>query len=965
MNRINNFFNELDGRGKVFSALLGVLTLFAILGMFVPGWYGEMPQYQEWICGVTTWSAYNKQADMRIVQAAMLGIPVFYLLFAALYVVWKTVMGPEKTTGAIFLCFYLGILCLFYRGDAQAVSWMIIWWLLFAGYLYLGKKGRTEQFVSIVTGTLITMLAMTAAVLCLNGFSARVSGVWEQMAWIVPTIGVLIFVSCIIAARCAGRVQNLLGLQFLFPLAWLGCFRFRYRYAKDGMLLTLFESGRWKWMCVLLCAVFLSLCFWEYRKKGKTLFYSTFVMTAVLRVFSQPEAVLSIDYFHNGEISMPMQQLISYGKMPYFDIIPIHGLCDYYYGVVNYLFFDGTYLSLNAAKIVGDLFAAVALATVLYVFSQQRQHSFMLVYLFMPFFVLQAGMRYWFLFLLFFALFSPQIRKGMQSLYLWVLFSIFAIAWNVSIGGAAALAFLPMILYRLWRDLPSQWEQLRACRDKKKIGLTWTVWGLLVAAGIAFIPFFLRIVEYLGENAGTTLYVNGMEMFADVSKASQYLVPGIVNGQGTFFVDAFAFLLPLLISFVMLWQKERYGAGEMFVTYLIAFWVLANYSFVRYDEGLRAKVLGVFILLLTASTLGIRMWKDTKQNSQVSAGVLYAVFLGGAVVISGAQPLLSAQTLVLEKEVPQSVDITIMGQAVEDPVVHVSGSLVSMPGLGTGFIQGNTLQSLQNVNMLVQAAKANGQSVFDITNAVANAVIMDMPLQLPYSSAYNISNRKMQKKAIEQLANDLPDIILAAPEIRFDDAPFSLRSIHLYQYLMDQDYVPYKYENVIYLVRGENPLPQAQQNMEAFAQLMHKKDLSYLPSVWGANRENMSEKLTEFEPNYHIETTEKGICLRFDEPIDGREIAMIEISDIKTERSGSDTEETGQQQEPAMMMLVPSSIAAEGHAQFRVICTEGDLLIPVCTSPYVTEEKIEYLEFVPETTDGLLMQDMQVTFYRW
>lgn len=963
MNRINQFTDELDGKGKVFSALLSVLTLFAILGMIAPGWYGQMPRYSEWICGVTTWNAYNKQADMRIVQTAMMGIPVLFLVFAFLYVSWKRVVTEKtKDAGPVFLCTYFIVLCLFYRGDPSAVLWMILWCLLFIGYLYLAKRDRTGQFAGIVTGTLVSMLAAWAMVLCLSGSSPAVAGSWQKISWIVPVAGALLFVMCIAMARCADKVERLLKLQFLLPFAWLGCFRFRYYYEKDAVQLTLFDSGRWKWMCVLLCVLFLLLCVFEFKKKGNVLCYSTFVMTAVMRVFSQPEGMLSIDYFHNGEISMPMQQLVSYGKIPYIDIIPIHGLCDYYYGLVNYLFFDGTYLSLNAAKVVGDVFAALLLATVLYVFTWHRQHSFMLVYLFMPFFILQAGMRYWFLFLLFFALFSPQIRKGMQSLYVWILFSILAIAWNVSIGGAAALAFLPMVLYRLWRDAPAQWKQMRLSKDKKKIGLTCLVWGALAAVGIAFIPLFLRIVEYLGENAGTTLYVNGMEMLGDVSKASEYLVPGIINGQGDFFVDAFAFLLPLIVSFALIWRKEKCGAGEMFVTYLLAFLVLANYAFVRYDEGLRTRVLGIFVLLLTASTLGIYMWREGKENRQASAGVLYAFLFGGAVMISGVQPLISDQTLVLEKEVPQSISTTIVGQTIEDPVVHVSGQLVSMPGLGTGFIQGNTLQSLQNVNMLVQAAKESGQSIFDITNAVANAVTMDMPLYLPYSSAYNISNHKMQEKAIMQLENGLPDIILAAPEIRFDDAPFSLRSAHLYQYLMKQDYVPYKYENVIYLVRGKNPLPQAQQNMEAFAQLMHKKELSYLPAVWGANMENVSEKLTRLDISYHMENTEQGIRLVLDEPTDGKEIAMIEISGLEKEQTVQEREE---EKDPAMLMTIPSSIASEGNVQFRMAYKDGKLLIPVYASPYVTEEVVEYIEFAPESADELRMQDIQVTFYRW
>ncbi len=952
MNRMKNFLSELDGKGKVFSALFGALTLFAVLGIVAPGLYEQMPEYAEWICGVTTWSAYNKQADMSIVQSALIGFPIFFLLFACVYVLWKrTVTGNSQMAGAVFATSYAVILCMFFRGDKVALSWLVLFGGVFVGYFFLAKMRRTEEFEKIATGALLSMLAVTAGVMFLNGFSVAVGRVWEHWYGLATAAGAIVFAGFVFLRKAGNKAELLLELQFLLPLAWLGCIHFRYQYEKDGALLDLFGSGRWKWMCVLFCVLFLGICIWERKKRGRTLFFTTYAMTAVIRVFSQPEGVLNIDYFHNGEITMPMQQLMSYGKMPYKDMIPIHGLCDYYYGLIDYLFFDGTYLSLNAAKTVGDLLAAIAIAAVVYFFAEHKLQSFAVVYLFMPFMVLSAGMRYWFLFVMFFALFSSRMQKGMQSLYVWILLSILAIAWNASIGGAAALAFLPVILYRLKRDLPAQWKELCHAKEKKKRNLIWVAWGVLVAVGIAFVPLFLQIVGYLKENTGTTLYVNGMEMIADVSKAAEYLVPGIVTGQGSFFVHTFAFLIPLAVAFVLLFQKEKIGAGEVFVTYLLAFWVLANYSFVRYDEGLRSKVLGIFFLLLTAVTLVYRWQKAAGQQ------VLYATMIGGAIMLAQANPFVTSQNLVLLKEVPEYIETTIMGQEVEDPVVHVTGEIVSIPKLGTGFIQGNTLVSLQNVQTVVCAAKQNGQTVFDITNAVANAVLLDMPLYLPYSSAYNISNAVMQQKAIALLSEQLPDVILAAPEIRFDDAPFSFRSMQLYCYLMEQEYVPYKYENVIYLVRGENPLPQASQDMEAFAQLMHKKDLSYLPAVWGSNAGQMEKPLTEISLDYRMETTDRGFRVVFEQPVAGDAIAMIGVSGNAL---SAETEGT------YVTMTIPSSIASEGEAQFAFACKGNEYLIPVCCSPYFAEEEsIAYLEFTTDSSEMLSAEDVEIHYYIW
>lgn len=956
MNSINKFLSEFDGKGKVFSALLSVLTLFAVLGQVAPKWYQQMPVYSEWICGVTTWSGYPKQADMHIIQCALLGLPLLFLLFGVIYVVWNRVMGRQgRKAGTVFVISYLAVLGMFFMGQEYAPLWFCLWTVLWLGYVALGLRGRAEQFAGLVESVTLVMLVLYAVMLCLNGFFPSVGSVWHRLAVGVPVAGGILFLLLGIIGMSREKARLLSRIQLLLPLAWLGFVHFRYRYEKDGSLIELFYSGRWKWACVACCLFFLICAVVEQCKTKHTLLFSTFVMTAVMRVFSQPEGMLNIDYFHNGEITMPMQQLVSYGKLPYVDIIPIHGMCDYYYGVVNYLFFDGTYMSLNAAKVAGDLLMAVLLAGAIYFFIENKRQAFFGIYLFMPFMIQGAGMRYWLLFLLFFVLFSERMRKGMQSLYAWILLSVLAIAWNASIGGAAALAFLPVIAYRFFRDVRTQWRELCCSRDKVRRNVTWIAWAALFLTGVAFVPMFLKIVGYLRENTGTTLYVNGMEMLENLNEVSGYFVPGLLNAHGSFWIVTFAFLIPLLLSFALMFQKERYGAGEVFVTYLLAFWVLVNYAFVRYDEGLRTGVLGVFFLFFTAVTL---LWRVRKCEDAKNVGLtgLYTFVFALAVVMAKDAPVMTAETLVLERKIPASVETVIMGQEIEDPVVHVSGELVAMPNLGTGFIQGNTLASLQNVNAVVRAAEADGKTILDLTNAVANAVLLDMPLYLPYSSAYNISNTVMQEKAIAILEERLPDIILAAPEIRFDDAPFSYRSGKLYRYLMGQAYVPYKYENVIYLVRGENPLPDAKADREAFAQLMHKKDLAYLPAVWGSSIDTVEGTLTELPIKAETVATENGYEVVFEQAVPGSKLGMIGISGLRS---------VEKEEEVRVQVNVKSALAADGTVPFEFALKGERYLIPVGTSPYIIwEEEIVSVEITSDAWEKISAEKMEVFLYQ-
>ena len=48
------------------------------------------------------------------------------------------------------------------------------------------------------------------------------------------------------------------------------------------------------------------------------------------------------DHFHWGEQLLPWQQMVNWGKVPYTDFIPIHGLMAMLRGFFNEVFFDGT-----------------------------------------------------------------------------------------------------------------------------------------------------------------------------------------------------------------------------------------------------------------------------------------------------------------------------------------------------------------------------------------------------------------------------------------------------------------------------------------------------------------------------------------------------------------------------------------------------------------------------------------------
>lgn len=945
---MKKYFEHTDRKTSVWAALFSCLTLFSLLVYFAPGWYQELSSMQEMVCGQVIWKAYPKQADMTVVKTILFGLPVCYFFFTLLFGILRYENFFQKQEAVLIGGGYLTGLILILTQRQCADQFMISYGILLVGYV-LCKRGKDAKsakdlFLNNLYSAMLVYMGLLACLLLLSWKRAGVAMLWQQHSRsLLLVILAYILTMGILRKYALFCYEKILYVQFILPLGLMGMIHFRYVYGETGEMMELFYSRKWALFCILLLILLYGSCFRTLLvKKQKKLTWSTYVMVALFRIFMQPEGLMSIDFFHNGELTMPMQQMMSYNRLPYKGLVPIHGLCDYFYGGLSYLFFDGTYLSLNAAKIVGSLLMAIAVVTVVYFFVEGQLQSLVVVYFFLPYLMQQAGIRYLFLFIMFLVLFSKKMRDGFWFIYTWVLLSIFATAWNASIGGATALAFLPIVLYRAVFVLPGQIKE--EMRQEKRF--LWTkvtaLLGLLVI-GISYIPMFLQIVEYLLDNTATTLFVNGMEMFPKPQNAAGYLVPGLWGMDGDFFATAFGFMIPLLVCLSYFFQKGKGYVREYLVILLVCFLVLINYAFVRFDEGLRSAVMGMFFTLLIMITL---LWKE--KNVPV-----YILCLGFLFWIVDDPLWISSDSLSLVWEVPKSVETTIMGRTVDDPVVYVTGDSVGIPNLGSGFVQGNSLNSLCNVSKVLTACQSAGMSCLDLTNEIANQVVFDLDNYWEFTSAYNISNDRMQRKAISYMKEELPQVILVAPEIVFDDAPFALRSPVLYQFLMQQGYETYKYENVIYLTREENSIPQAQKDDRALAQLWHKKEIGYLPKIWGNSSHEQLTDVTNKLPDYKIVRTKEGFDLVWEAPVCGKNLSLLEMNLPVTKQEKSDgSRESDSLTDSEITLQWDSDLAIDDRESAYVFTADesGTYCLPIGLSPYFSmTESIEKVSFVFDT----------------
>lgn len=769
-----------------FSVVLSALATF----IACRGIYGSWPSYTEFVAGGTVYSGYNKQGDLLLFYLLLIGIPLFFAAF-----LW---------------CKHI-----FFKNRVQASK--------------LLKHDCLYNLIDYIAVTVLGCFAIIAVETAAGGRLVLYRSKLASLRNIVVILYIVCMVVAVIYAVCRKKkitplMQWITDIaQLLLPFCFLGYFSFYYQYENEDGLIALFASGRWKWMCIGLFVCLFLVQVYRLLKKKKGISISSLAIIATMLAIRTPGGIMSVDFFHNGEMALPMQQMMSYHKLPYFDIDPIHGLCDFVYSFFNYLFFDGTYLSQNAGIAVAGIFMAAFLAVVLACCLKNRQAALLLICLFMPYLTEKAGVRYVLFLAAFLILLNDKVRKNdLWFLWWWVLLCIIAIAYNVSIGASMAVAFLPEVLWRLIKDIRYKKNPLKEMdrKQKRKLLVSWIV---LCVIGICFIPWFLQILRFLHENAGTTLWVNGTAIFG-----SEFNV-----------IATFAVFIPYLCILALALSHNR-KAGSAFLSMVCGLFVIANYTCVRYDEALRLAVVAVLFCLIFIAYF----YKDFLSTWNGILALCALLFVSGYLVREYL-PLRTEPLLAVEK-VPAVKEVEMNEETVEDPVVYVTGESVNMPNLGNGFVQGLTLNSLKNIQYVLESEGAE-DSYLDLTNKISHTVIFDLEDDYPYTSAYNISNDLMQEKAIELLSDNPSRLILLAPYIRFDEAPVSLRSPKLYRKLLQMGYEPYIYEDVVYLLQGGSQCEQAEDGKRKLGMLNHRTELGMLPYLWGTALVDEQQGLSEVD----------------------------------------------------------------------------------------------------------------------
>ena len=905
----------------VISALLTIPSTALLCWLVMGVLYRRMPEYTELVTGYTTWTAYYKQGDMTLANLFIGGLLGFFLLYAVVLTLlskkWSWLCGSFDRTGE-----------------------------------YTAKQRESYAWFEDAC-FLVIFSQFTLAIFC----RALIEEIFGMQPWLEKLFPIFQCITLIVVGiflffnhRCGKDPQKqewaahqrkrwVERMQWFLPIAFV-LFRI-FEYIRGGEVIELYRGRN--------MTVVSNVAFWLAIGYNGRLFHKckenlrptisimSFLSLAVFASWTLPNGTISgtpLEMYHYGEIAEPLHELLNYGVVPYIDTMPIHGVCDYFQAAVGKLLFDGTYASIEPAMIVGCVLIAMATAAVFYYFIDNKLLGLLCVLLFSLFGDKYYYVRWAFALPFILIVFSKKMRKNFpMQLWSWTFISILSIAWNSSIGGACALATLPMILWECFHE--KGWKiffRLNEKEIRKKI-LPWYI--PLLILGICFIPMFFAILRYIVENSAAILETTGDILKEEL--ASPYVWYAT-------FGSGFSLLAALIFTAGKEGEEKKLALYALF--FLIIFnLVIVRYTFVRTQFGERGiiatTICSLFLVLL------IFLPSLEKRFSLWTAGMMAFLFL--ATVLTKGSNLLTMPAKVFDRD------------TISDDYTYATVEETGIPGLGDIYITEAQKEELMNLNTLVNEL-CKDKKVVDMTNQLSHYNILNKENLMPFSSTYNTNNKVMQTRAIEVLEEKQPEILIVAPAWQHDSGSLSTRNYYMYQYIQ-KHYTPCKYENIIFLTNDDEVRAQFEPAYEEFSELTHIEDLKMLPKAWGNEylKEEETEPLnvewslldtnaTELgDDHYTLNAEENYFLYAFPENQDGSEIPFLRI--IVRDESGS-TESLKFQ---GVVYFMDEGKGVKETHRFIFDGSEGSFLIPLTTSPYWSySEQIQsmMLDFIRGSLEG-------------
>lgn len=1009
-------FTTIEKLGVIISSyLIAVIASLACLYLTIA------PTYPDFIVGHITWGAGTKMQDFIVVPVFiavfLLSIFLFEFILASQERLFKHKDNPEVKKQLKFMSSLktklkqlLGDIC------AKELPHQLILWSLPAiivisrsissilmASTMIDINFETEPFLISAVG--IGFIIISAILSNLvnkdnTGASIKMFSFWAFAVFLVALlplglalilgritifytqeIGLSLFVGLAYAIAVFGIALGLCCViwnskklsQFLPILLLIGqlglCALFLTLYPArflqpDGVLVK-YETT------VLLNLFVLGVIFWSvsdviyrYKKYLATADWikllSPIALFAVLIGFRAGNTVvphISPDDFHFGEGLLGWWSYL-HGAVPYVDFVPPHGLVDNYLPqMLSFFLYDGTAATLEEASRLSFIILAFGAFISLYLFSGNIGLAFISVFFL-------GGRLAWFFLTPFLCLwFSNSLwLKPSRWLSLWLLTAPIVILGIPSKGLLLVAASGVMALYFLWR----LWYYPT---ERKWIGMGASI-TVLVVLGFAtpLLSMLFGAFRYVIENAPLNQVAYGIPWVLswdvgtlrgpvfEIVRMSWIAVPiwcfAITYANVKNFSKHYYLLIPAIIVFLFVMLLTPYTMG-------------------RIDPGFVSRP-GLVAIFGWMVLLPLVLWKIITPKAKVLLILLIAIMGSSLNFMPWSFLNLTPLPLLNLNLTPPSVSnfISAMSPEIYIPPL-MDGQSAGMPNIGKAYVQHEQWNRLIRLNMLLNANLAPEEPYLDLTSRNAHYFYFNRRPVIAITAPYNMVPLSQQKRAVEQLSQDIPRLaILEGNNVNHDGGGLALRTPYLYRFIID-NFDPVPQGGFIFGVRNDNVSREqrlivnekthakeefindsevhqliAIQRLDEFRATLFQKAFSHsefhkIPLAWGRSENalermmNLVKTFDDIEPNLHQLTKEDG---RFKvlgpDPFLSFDISTLNLSGIDAGLLRFDFKYVGKTDEPRIQVFWwgdQRHVASEDFS-VRFTAGNGSLIIPLDAS---------------------------------
>ncbi len=525
------------------------------------------------------------------------------------------------------------------------------------------------------------------------------------------------------------------------------------------------------------------------------------------------------DDYHFGENLLPWWTLQDAGAVPFVDYVPAHGLMNYLPGLFANLFFDGTAATYNAAMSLAAacflLAAYVLLARAIGILP-----AFMALLL-MPLDI-EIRRTVQFAFTATLCLLSERWLRHRPSLWL-VLWGTSGLILFLFVSGQGALLILATLPLALWMF----YQALR--QEPKKLGVA-VLGVVVVGAGLLLTTDLLAMIwgalRYGLENSAVyeaAYAVPWADRFNDTRPLNRWLWE--VLRISWLFVAALAVVITVrtltsrdeAVSEASAHNLDTQNtdventnetinpstsaspqvqladkrAALLFVSIPIALLLLLliPYALGRIDRGLsRAGIISAWSMSTLLPLLLVRAFPKYLPT------ILLVTTLTGGLLIQSNLGVATRPVRLLR----------IASYAIDTAEVTLTdASELGLPRLGTVIMAERDLARLQNVHATLSQVVRPGETYLDLSNRNAHYFYFGLLPPIESGAIYNLPNSEQQARAVEDLVENPPPIVLAqARNIAHDGGSNALRAHLIYRFVLE-NYLPMQLGQQVYMVHPD------------------------------------------------------------------------------------------------------------------------------------------------------------------